>query len=98
MFTGLIVLEKYLPSFSMITWRDIKDYFVHSLDVNNRDHRSIKTFPLERCRLPLEVFKGLAAEMDQSRSILGVREDLETEAAVQLYLNPVIYFLQMKLT
>ena len=48
--------------------------------------------------MPLEVFKRLAAEMDQSRRVLGVREDLETEAAVQLYLNPVIYFLQMKLT
>lgn len=77
---------------------DIKDYFVNSLDPENDDHRCINTFPLERCRVPLEVFKGLAAELDQSRRVLGTREDLETEAAVQLYLNPVICFLQLKLT
>jgi hypothetical protein len=71
---------------------------VNSLDPENNDHRALRTFPLERSRVPLEVFKGLAVDMDQSRKVLGTREDLETEAAVQLYLNPVICFLQLKLT
>ena len=77
---------------------NIKDYFVNSLNLENNDHHCIKIFPLKHCRALLKVFKELAIELDQSCRVLNTREDLEMEATVQLYLNSVICFLQLKLT
>jgi len=77
---------------------NIKDYFVNSLNLKNNDHHCIKIFLLKHCRAPFEVFKELAVELNQLCRVLGMREDLEMEATVQLYLNSVICFLQLKLT
>lgn len=91
-----VVLEKYLPSFSMIKWDDISPYFIRSLDMTlYDDHRSIRPYILKRSRIPLDVFKTLCEQLDRSPITLGERRDLENEAAVQLYIHPVYMFLSM---
>jgi hypothetical protein len=85
-----VILEKYLPSFSTIKWEDISPYFIRSLDMTlYNDHRSIRPYVLKRSRVPLNVFRALCEQLDQSRITLGERRDLENEAAVQLYIHPV---------
>lgn len=82
--------KKYLPSFSHILWRDVFPYFSNTLDLTlYDDYRSIRPYTLHRSRVPLAVFESICHEMDTTRRILGNRRDLENEAAIQLYYNPI---------
>jgi hypothetical protein len=79
--------SNYLPSFSAMKWEDVFPLFQHSLTHNPPydDHRNIPPYILQRSRLPITLFKSICAELDTSRKTLGTREELQNEAAVQLY-------------
>jgi hypothetical protein len=82
--------KKYLPSFSNILWRDVFPYFSNTFDLSLfDDYRSIRPYALRRSRIPLPVFENLCRDMDISRRVLGNRKDLQNEAAIQLYYNPI---------
>jgi hypothetical protein len=82
--------QKFLPSFSNVTWTDVYPFFANSLDTHMySDHRSIQTYKLYRSRIPTEIFQHMCRVLNRSRKNLGDRCTLENEAAVQLYMNPI---------
>lgn len=84
------VADNYLKSFSKIKWGDMLPYFRHSLDTSiYHDHRAIRPCRLQRSRLPIDRFKSILAQIDVSRRTLGMMNDLENEAAKQLYVSPI---------
>lgn len=84
------VADNYLKSFSKIKWGDMLPYFRHSLDTSiYRDHRAIRPYRLQRSRLPIDQFESLFRQLDVSRRTLGMMNDLENEAAKQLYMSPI---------
>jgi hypothetical protein len=84
------VAERYLKSFSKITWLDIFPYFRHSLDTSiYRDHQAIRPCRLQRSRLPTPYLKHICSQLDVSRLTLGRMNTLENEAAKQMYMSPI---------
>ena len=73
-----------------MTWRDIFPYFCENLDLTvYDDYRSIVPYNLQRSRVPKHIFKKIAQEIELNRKIMGSRRELENEAAIQLYYNPI---------
>lgn len=70
-------------------WQDVHGYFAPNLSPPLDDHRSIPPYRLHRARLPIALFKSICGLLNESRKTLGRREDLATEAAVQLKYNPI---------
>src|SRR5579859_2384311 len=81
--------RKYLKSFSTVEWEDVHGYVVPDLSPPLDDHRSILPYCLNRPRLLIAIFKSMYGLLGESRKTLGNREDLPTEAAVQLKYNPI---------
>lgn len=82
-----LLRKKYLPSFSSMNWReDIFPYFSHALNLEiYDDYRSIPPYPLQRSRVPFVIYDLITDELVESRKNLGSLDDLENEAAVQMY-------------
>ena len=84
------IVEHYLKSFSKVTWADMLPFFRHSLDTSIfRDHRAIRSYRLQRSRLPIALHKSIFEGIEKSRRTLGNMNDLENEAAKQLYMTPI---------
>lgn len=65
-------------------------YFRHALDTSIfRDHRAIRPYHLQRSHLLIELHKSIVEEIEKSRRTLDQMNDLENEAAKQLYMIPI---------
>ena len=90
--TPAVLRAKYLPSFSVITWEHVFLYFAHTLSQGlfiPVGWQTILRYHLSRSRLLFKTYKELYKELQGSRRSLGDREQLENEAAIQLYCHPI---------
>lgn len=83
-------IEKYLPSFSKISW-EIASAVYKNLDTVNYpedDHRRIRGYGLRCSRLPMNLFRQICEGLDRNIMLLGPRSALLSEAAVHAYVSP----------
>lgn len=74
----------------MTTWREVASQFVNLKAPAFLDtHECIDTFPLRRCRMPMEYFESLIREFDKSVVRVGANRGLIYVAAVHEYTSPV---------
>jgi hypothetical protein len=73
----------------MTTWREVASRFVNLKPTFPDTHERIDTFPLRRCRMPMEYFESLIREFDKSVLRVGHDRSFINVAAVHEYTSPV---------